>query len=131
MFLHAPEAVVVDVVVVKVVDMDVVALIRFMEMEIIPVNMLARMSDRGKKEKGKFTRLVRIRNCSGMVLFPSSDEVRKGEVTGSARAAQEKERSVMAWANVNAETKLVRGVDALWGKRDEEVAYDGGSRVGD
>jgi hypothetical protein len=51
MFLHAPEAVVVDVVVVEVVDMDV-ALIRFMEMEIIPINMLARMSDRGKKEKG-------------------------------------------------------------------------------
>jgi hypothetical protein len=47
MFLHAPEAVVVEV-----VDMDVVALIRFMEMEIIPINMLARMSDRGKKEKG-------------------------------------------------------------------------------
>jgi hypothetical protein len=49
MFLHAPEAVVVDVV--EVVDMDVVALIRFVEMEIIPSNMLARMSDRGKKEK--------------------------------------------------------------------------------
>jgi len=52
MFLHAPEAVVVDVVVVEVVDMDVVALIRVMEMEIIPINMLARMSDWGKKEKG-------------------------------------------------------------------------------
>jgi hypothetical protein len=90
MFLHAPEAVVVDVVVVEVVDMDVVALIRFMGIEIIPSNMLARMSDREEEGKGQFTRLVR--NCSGMVLFPSSDEVRKGEVTGSARAAREKER---------------------------------------
>lgn len=47
MFLHAPEAVVVDV----VVDMVVVALIRFTEMEIIPNNMLARMNHRRKKEK--------------------------------------------------------------------------------
>jgi len=37
----------------------------------------------------------------------------KDEVTGSARAAQEKERGAMAWANVNAEVKFVRGVDAL------------------
>jgi len=51
MFLHAPEAVVVDVVVVEVVDMDAVSLIRFVEMEIMPNNMLARRNDRGKKEK--------------------------------------------------------------------------------
>ena len=55
MFLHAPEAVVVDVVVVEVVDMGAVALIRFMDIEIIPSNMLARMSDR--EEEGKETSL--------------------------------------------------------------------------
>ena len=52
----------------------------------------------------------------------------KGEVTGSARGTQEKERGATAWANVNAEVKFVHGVDALWGKRDEEVAL-GGCRV--
>jgi len=93
--------------------MGAVALIRFMQMEIIPVNMLARMSDREEEGKGQFTRLVR--NCSGMVLFPSSDEVRKGEVTGSARAVQEKERGAMAWANVKAGAGIRFGVDALWG----------------
>ena len=94
MFLHAPEGVVVDVAVVEVVDTDIVAVIRLVEMEIIPINMLARMSDREEEGKEQFTRLVRY--CSATILFPLSNELRRGEVTGSARRAQEKERGAMA-----------------------------------
>ncbi len=97
MFLHAPEAIVVDVV--EVVDMDLAAAIRFVELEIMPKIMLARASDRGKKERGVRT-ISNALSCK--ILFPWREELRKGEVTGSARGAQEKERGGMAWDTVRA-----------------------------
>jgi hypothetical protein len=50
--LHAPEAVLVDVVVVKVVEMDVVVTTRSVAMDIIPRKILARVWGWGKGMRG-------------------------------------------------------------------------------
>jgi hypothetical protein len=121
-----PEAVVVGVVVVKVVDIDVVAAIRFVELEIMPIIMLARAGNRGKKERG--VRAISYA-LSCKVLLAWRYESYKGEVTGSARGAQEKEQGGMAWDTVRAEAKLGFGVGIVWGKRDEGVA-NGDSTAG-